>query len=329
MKKTICVVTFVMIYAILSNPLFALIEGRVEGTVKDKDSGDVLGGAKIELFQWYSEDGISDSLLVNTNQSNEKGIFSINIKRPAKYYLKVSRQGYVQFLPDYYYGYLKDDVFPNVAKIFQIGEGQIKHIQIELERGGKISGTIQGKDSSGTVPVTASIILYRKSLDEELFNKENFYKLRTISSENGDFSIDGLEASDDYFLEIINWEGMPNKVYNSIEIKKGSTINISETFDFTDSTGIYGTISINGKPPRNGEVILTKREPDSLILTMCSYFLKKNDGNYRFRALSPGGYSMEVGVLSQDRKIVEKKFYVEVKKGVSTLMDVTLSNGDE
>ncbi len=327
MKKTICVILFGLIFTLFSHLLFPLIEGRIEGIVKDKDTGNIISGAQVELFQWFSIRGNYTSELRGTTSTDEKGFFSLNVSRPCQYYLRINKEGYIPFLPNYYYGNLKEELFEKRAKIFRLEEGQIKFIQFDLEKGGAISGTLQGRSESGIVSVNSEILLYKMSLDENFFEKEFFYYIDKSRLKNGKFLFDGLEPAEDYTLIIYFGNGYPRKVFEKISIKKGVVYNFDQIFDLTDITGIHGTITINGIPPLNG-IITMEKEEDNIFSNICRYSLNEKDGNYSCKGLSPGKYLLEVSVQGQDGIQLEKTVTIEIKQEVNILLDFPFETGD-
>jgi hypothetical protein len=141
----------IFIIIIWNSNVFARISSRIEGTVTDKDTGEPIPKAWVLLYR--VEKGIEE-----TTQTNDKGYFKFEgppIFPNREYFIRCTATGYAQYIPGYYLEYVKPEYFDEIIHPFLLEEGQIKHVQIRLEKGGSLKGILYIKDASGILPFKA------------------------------------------------------------------------------------------------------------------------------------------------------------------------------
>lgn len=311
--------------------LFPRISSRVEGTVIDKDTGQPIEGAEVHLLNIYltSRPGYG-KLFEWEKATDKKGKFKFevrfsHIKVPQSYYLQCKKKGYISLIPDFYFEYYRDEKFPEMAGVFVMGEGEVKHFVIELEKGGTLKGTILKREASGVSTFSyVGGFLQRKANPNERYLRENhYYNIIDIDTdENGKFEIIGVEPFDDYFIKLV-LDGYVDQVIENIKIEKNQSENIEYIIDLTNQTGIEGIIRIGQHFPKGGSILMYKLNTGSLVQSDICGCRLENDGSYICKGINPGTYRIKV-TASDENDSYEKEFTVEILEGKTKNFDINL-----
>jgi hypothetical protein len=306
----------------------AKISSRIEGIVSDKDTGEPIEGAKIILYSGsLSRANIFIRLMQWETATDSKGYykFEINIPARGKWYLKCSKKGYIPFMPEHYYAYGKNELLPDIYRVFSLNEGLIKHFKIELEKGGTLKGKVFKKEVSGITPFSfVGGFLERKSNPDEdlLEERKSGYEMAHIKAdENGEFEIKSILPYDNYYV-IFVIENYVNEIVENVRIRKNESEVIEITIDLTNQTGIEGVIKIGENSAEGGRVLLIKDGLSSKITQKdgCVSIPDKN-GNYSCQGLNPGIYRMYISTNVGDIEY-EKDIIVEIKEGVTKILNI-------
>ncbi len=325
MKKTICVILFLLAFTSFFCPLFSRIESRIKGEVVDKDTGKPIMGASVTLFFRIRLNDNFNREEIKTIETDARGGFSFDAPWSGFYFIKCHKKAYVPFLPQHYYKYVKDELISKKAGVFRVGEGEIKHLRIELEKGGILKGVFKIKEAGKTAPHKFSAFIYKESPCDESFVSGNDYSIASVySDDKGYFELGNLETGDDYYLRIILGDGYPYQRIRNIRVSKGNITDISTTFDFTSTAGLKGNIVIKGNPPNTGWLDLASDFKDQFGYTVISrYILEDNTGNYCFKSLPPGKYYLQVSCFDQEGELFSREFELQVLEGIIKQLDIS------
>jgi len=312
-------------------PLFPKISSRVQGKVIDKDTKQPIQGAKVQLiYLWannYSREMNWDKEILTDKNGKFKFDLQFTFYPISKFafYLQCENKGYISLIPPIYFKYRKDEKFPEVAGVFTLVEGQIKHFAIELEKGGGLKGTIYKKEASGISPYSY-ISLYLKRItnpDSNLLRDDEYgYYIASINTDkNGNFEITGIEPYHDYSIKFVLTEH-PFGVIQHVKIEKNIIENIEYVIDLTDQTGIEGIIKIGQDIAEKGEVWIRNISKSTLDQTdICNSDISK-DGRYSCKGVNPGTYRVYVIAFNSVKS--EKEFVVEIVEGTTKVFNIIL-----
>ncbi len=320
----------IFVFITLSPSVFAKISSRIEGTVTDKDTGNPIPKAWVLLYR-------VDKGIVKSTQTNSKGYFRYETPPvfPGKrYYIRCTALGYAQYIPEYYFHAVKPEYFDEIFQPFLLEEGQIKHIRINLEKGGSLKGVLFVKDALGISPFKGvTIFLRKKKKPNEYFlmdtnDKERFRLGYTKTDELGGFIFHELEPSDDsiqdeYIIEL-NKFGYSLSEIKGIKIRKGIENELEYTADLTNPTGLKGNVKINGKIPIRGDALLYAQFPNEEGVYKAIPGDIDENGNYVFCGIPPGVYKLEILAYYSWNKSVEETCIIEITAGNTKVLDFNL-----
>lgn len=306
--------------------LFSRISSRVEGKVIDKDTGQPIEGAEVHLFNVAPRPNYL-RLLEWEKVTDKKGKFMFEVPSfniPQSYYIQCKKKGYISLIPDYYFRYKKKEKFPEIAKFFVMGNGEVKHFVIELEKGGTLKGTILKRKPTGVSPFSqVGGFLKRKNNPNENYLQDYKYGYNIAhidADENGKFEIIGIEPFDDYFIKFV-LNGYSDRTIENIKIEKNQSENIEYIIDLTNQTGIEGIIRIGKHLAERGSILMYKINSGSLVYSDICGCRLENDGSYFCKGVNPGTYLMKV-TASDENDSYEKEFIVEIIEGKTKNFDI-------
>ena len=298
---------FLVVLHLVQVPSYSLIRSRIQGIFRDKETGEPLEGVKVTLYNKSEVEGFFKNYETTTGKD---GRFIFDQVTDGEYIIRGKKSGYATYQPEYkidqnYGG-------RNLVEVLFIKEGEIRHLDIKMERGGQLLAKIFKKDENGISPYTdfSAQIGYRTGdTIDDIFT---LYGIRI----GGEYFADGLEASDRYSLSVIETErtGYPEFETN-FEIKKGETTIIEHTFDFTDNTGVIGVIYLDNEPVEIATLYL--QDINSHLVAEAS---PQIEGKYSFKNIPTGTYTLRVYFSKENKKYrILKKILIE--KGIlKTLM---------
>ncbi len=313
-------------------PLFPKISSRVQGKVIDKDTKQPIQGAKVQLiYLWINPNYTRERNWDKEILTDKNGKFKFDLQfsfypiSKFAFYLQCEKKGFISLIPPIYLKYRKDEKLPEVAGIFMLQEGQIKHFAIELEKGGGLKGTIYKKDASGISPYSY-IGGYLKRITNPdvnvLRDDEYGYNIADIDADkNGIFEIVGIEPYDDYSIKFLPM-GYPAVTIHHIKIEKNVTENMEYVIDLTNPTGLEGVIKIGGDIPEGGYVHMRNISKTSLVYTDFGYCSLSEDGSYSCKGINPGTYQVNIEVYKEGKH--EKEFIVEIVEGTTKVFNINL-----
>ncbi|MDQ1353671.1 MAG: CarboxypepD reg-like domain [Acidobacteriota bacterium] len=309
-------------------PLYPKISSRVQGKVIDKDTKQPIQGAKVQLIYLWAR---TFQRVMDPDQetfTDKDGKFKFDVRSYIKhsaFYLQCEKTGYISLIPSFYFEYRKDEKFREVAGVFRLQEGQIKHFAIELEKGGGLKGTIYKKEASGISPFSylGGYLKRRTNPDSNLLQDDEYgYYIASINTDkNGNFEITGIEPYDDYSIKFVLTEH-PFEVIQHVKIEKNIIENIEYVIDLTDQTGIEGIIKIGQDIAEKGEVWIRNISKSSLDQAdICNSDISK-DGRYSCKGVNPGTYRVYVIAFNSVKS--EKEFIVEIVEGTTKVFNIIL-----
>ncbi len=336
--KLKAVLLAIMAVLLLQGELFPRVTCRLEGTVQDKDTKEPVGGAVVKLFS--TTEPRVERLQVQTDR-NGCFIFDDRYIFPGEYFLQCYSKGYVPFLPDYYRRCLSGDDFKASFKVFNIKEGEIKHIRLKLEKGGTLKGVFLKKTQEGTSNFKNLLF----DLDKRNFSRDEVAKVTMCKTslsvlslfanrprkkyedgffvhitQDGEFTISGLEPGSDYYL-IFRPNGYWQTELTGIVVEKGKTNTLHHTIDLTTPSGIHGTIKAEGRVPDSGTVYLYPLDSSKYeFYKFCRSDLD-GEGKYSCLGLPPGKYDLELFVDYNKGKVTKKSIVVGIEAGKTKTLD--------
>lgn len=289
-------ILFIFVLAFFRIDLYSTIYSRVEGVLKDKETGGVIEEANVYLF-------IGRTKQYET-QTDSKGVFAFKKVDPEKeYYVVGEKKGYIPNVSEFrrYEGlkHLSRIEFRKFTEGFYLKSGEIKYVTIELERGGSIKGKILQKDSTGIKPSHSEWVILKKekepvdNIPDKAFVDDEIALYYSHSDKNGYYEIDGLKPSNKYFLQIER-EGFTTKYFENIEVKRNDVTVIDFTFDLESKTGIKGIVRKDGVAVEGGFVLVFRFSDNKRI---AKYSLRGNNGKYNIIMLEPGLYKVEYSYI--------------------------------
>jgi hypothetical protein len=236
----------------------------------------------------------------------------------ALYYVRVKKRGYVPFFPEYYY---RDEieVFEEVKKkvgLFDLNEGEIKHLEIKMEKGCTLKGKIFKKDSEGIIPfknASLYLSLYFPKTDTYWQGMKRAGIKSIPTDDKGEFIIESLEPSEHYSIQLLE-DGYATQRLKDICVKKSETSVINHTFDFTAAAIVEGTITIDGKVPKELyiQILHLFNINGTEMVKGCAYHVLNNSSKFSVLGIPPGDYMMAIVAYNEKDEEYSKKikFYI-------------------
>jgi hypothetical protein len=325
-KSLILLTSIIVFFGSISN-LSAGISSRIEGVIVDRDTNQPIEGARVVLYL--------DNREYKSTKTDKKGYFKFEQRQVIagqEYYIQCSAKGYIPFLPEYYSSEVKSEYFNEIFRVFNLREGQIKHLKISLEKGGILKGTIFKKDASGTSSFKdVTLFLKKKKKPDEYFLEDNeqFIVESSHTDENGEFIFFDLEPSDDsisdeYVIDL-DKSGYVLPIVRNIKIKKSEETQLDYTVEFANLPVIKGTVRINGELPMKGTARLYSLFPveEDAIKTFGSEL--DENGNYFFYGIRPGKYELVIKAYYAWNKKCKDKRIVNIVKGQTNTQNFNLN----
>ena len=314
MKLSKIAVLLILGIVLAQGSLFATIYCRIEGYVKDKDTGLAIPNVNVSL------EIVFDEFPVEVVRTDKKGYFAFNkVKARWNYYVVCEKDNYISNVPPYIRdalrGLLDNPYWLKLFRVFDLKEGDIKRLYITLERGGGIKGKLLLKDSNGITPVKNMLIELEKEHEETDIIPASFYSTafqidHIRSSETGEFSFMGLKPGNKYSIILDPHENFADQIIEPIEVKVNETCQIEFTFDLESKTGIKGTVTKNGSPLDDMYIIVVEL-PDRIPYGDCS---TDKLGQYSFLMLPPGYYEVRCSYYAPDGEKFRKKENVKIEE---------------
>jgi uncharacterized surface anchored protein len=290
----------ILVLCMSQSNLCPLITSRIEGVVKDAETGEVIGNVKVFLFIYYK--GSYDRKPHYETVTDKNGRFVFDQLKNNRYFLMCEHEDYLLSIPEKKLSMIN---LPSIIDMFDLQQGQIKHLEIQLQKGGKIKGRVLIKDENGVSGVkNVSINLENKQV------RNQRYPLNPAADSNGNFLIGSLIPDDNYRIEISIHEGFPD-FETDLSVKKGETTYIEHIFDATDNTGVFGTVILDGKPHDDCGVRLYSLSVEKTIAEIDT----DDNGKYVMKNIPVGKYFIKFSYLDENKNFIQKEIEIEIKKG--------------
>jgi hypothetical protein len=324
MRKLKSAIFAIICLILVENFLFSTIYCRVEGFVKDKDTGKGIPNVKVILVHSMIE--------MYKVKTDANGYFAFKKVDPgADYFIACEEDNYVTNPPGYMqenlYSLLNNPKFREIAGFFTLKEGDSKSFIINLEKGGKIKGKIFQKDANGIKHMINCMVYLEKEYEEtdlvipspylpipKSITIDNFFIMDNAefySMKNGEFCFNGLRPSDKYSLNIQSKKGFAYQFIKVAEVFKDDTVFIDFTFDFEDQTGVKGKVTKDGSTINFRVYIDLYELPDE---NSAADTKADAEGNYSIRMVKPGLYRLDCTYFDSDNITHEKKIVVRIEE---------------
>jgi hypothetical protein len=314
-KHLLLIPLFIAVLHLFQVPSYSLILGRIEGVVIDEETKEPLKGVVVTL---YIKAHRNEFFATSETETDEKGFFLYDQIKPLTYILSCHKSGYADYQPDYKIFLIADP--SKYVEVINLNQGEIKHFNIEIKKGGGVIIKIFKKDENGVSPFTdfvGSIAISE--------SKEGIFDVAQLppASEVEENLRDSLIPSDKYSINIQalspDYSGHP--FYRTeFTVKKNEITILSHTFDFTDITGVYGVVKFNNIPLEYGVVYLFNMEGQNI-----STIIINDAGKYSFRNVNPGVHKIVVYFRDPGSG---KRYYptklVTIEKGISKVLNINI-----
>jgi len=275
--------------------------------VKDAETGGAIENVKVFLFIY--RDGSYDRKPHFETVTDKNGRFVFDQLKNDRYFVMGEHEDYLLSVPERKLA-LRD--LSSIVDLFDLQQGQIKHLEIQLQKGGKIKGRVLLKDENGVSGAKLALVY--------LENKQVRNQRDPLNSEvdsNGNFLFGSLIPDNNYRIEIVlPWE-FPN-FETDLSVKKGGTTYIEHTFDATDNTGAFGTVTINGNPHDDCGVRLYSLSAEKTIARTDT----DDNGKYVMKNVPLGTYFIKFSFLDDNKNFQQKEIKIEIKKNEMKQIDI-------
>jgi hypothetical protein len=302
------------------NLLFSTIYGRVEGVIRDKDTGKGIVNVEVILC-WMGSD-----MEKTTTGKDGKFVFK-KVEPHQDYFIGCFADDYIPNVPKYLRRnvfFIKDNpAFREAACFFDLKEGEIKYPDISLEKGGKIKGKIVVKDATVIKPYNHVYISLFKQYEEGDFYKTGDYFggvsiASKYTSNNGEFIFNGLKPTNTYILIIRPQENFARRYIKDIEIRKNETVFFNFTFDLSKLTVIKGTVTKNGVPLNSVYITFLKMPKNEIFAVFETY----KNGKYLILMTEPGYYRVKYCYFDTDKVEHIKEIMVKIDADELKIIDI-------
>jgi len=261
--------------------LFPLITSRIEGVVRDFDTGAVIIGAEVRLFHIYSVGGRNPKITTYND-----GRFRFDDLRQGEYCISVYKEGYELYGPFTRQELKEEDernVHPYPTSYFKLiktsakdriylKEGEIKHFKIKLRKEAIVEVFFTKKTEKGETPLVPTRISGKVDL------KKRLYEAVIASAESENYGFDKKNTMGPSIVEVgkltfKNLSGEQNvKVYSianyypisvhEVYLKSGEKTTIHHRLDFTSGMVVHGFIKPKNPDEPFGIKFVTLKSPN-------------------------------------------------------------------
>ena len=302
-KKVWCLL--VLAAVLLPVEGFTEVTSRIQGVVKDFNTGEPIWGARVILLYSYNYANVYDKKYeIGTDI---KGFFQFHFLENGLYQLLVYKDGYADFGPFFetqFRAEFKRRLHPRLVgalKAFEkerifLQEGEIKHVTIELKKEAILEIRFNMKTKNGIEPLYFELFPGRKTATNfgaivSIIEDEYADTLLVpFKKDIGIMIFKGLPPGYTVRAEV-GAEGYPNKSYY-ITMEEGKTHIIDHLLDFTTGQVIHGVLTekISGKPLPGARISISNFEVEKQD---CMVYTDVN-GEYWLGSFIPGKYMMNI-----------------------------------
>lgn len=306
-KKVWCLL--VLAAVLLPVKGFTEVTSRIQGTVKDFNTGEPIGGATLILL--YSSNYSTSFYKRYEWFTDDKGYFRFSLLKKGFYYLCIYKNGYADFGPFFEYQFKEAanssydtstftvERSSNENEKIVLKEGEIKHVEIKLKKEAIIEIKFNRKTMNGIEPVTSEIfpgvvdpqILTNFSADISFVD----YKNKTIWSDAAKKDVGIMvfkRLPPGYKVRVYVYaDGYPDEFYN-VTLEEGKKHVIDHLLDFTTGQVVYGIITDKntGKPLNGVRVSIYNIDVEEQSVA----YTTDATGKYWLGGFIPGKYMMNV-----------------------------------
>ena len=269
MKGIKFLILLILVLSLFQLSLYSLITSRVEGTVIDADTGEIIKNARVLLYGLNQYAALKDAWgKVNRVKTNDKGYFRFDDLKKGKYLFCIYREGYAFFGPTFEYK-TDDSLGSHMAELggatfenvdgFYLKEGQIKHFKIKMEKEAILEIKVLIKTPNGTYPAEKEKSCF---VVELIISDSNISYISEdqFSYDNGISRLKSLPGGKMIRLKIVPTEyGYPEKDFE-VSLEKAKTTRVEYVLDFTIGQIVHGFIRCKetGKPLENIDIDIAK-----------------------------------------------------------------------
>jgi len=261
MKGIKLIVLFFLVMGLFEVTLFSLITSRIEGVVRDFDTGAVIIGAEVRLYPFSPPTSSNPK----TKTYND-GRFRFDDLRQGEYYISVYKEGYELYGPftgqdlkehdknhmsTYYPGFVKLITNSIKGRIY-LKEGEVKHFKISLRKEAIVEVLFFKKTEQGETPIKSLLgseevhffpFFYETSIILPESKNDGFNSEVVISpsiSEPGKVTFKNLSGEQYVHVHVYAYE-YPLSIYE-VYLNSGETTTIHHVIDFTSGMVVHGFI---------------------------------------------------------------------------------------
>ncbi len=267
------------------------ILSRIEGTVIEKQNGKPLKNAMVYFYRGIRQGGGGELYReIGPFYTDGNGHFKFDRLKAGDYVVCVYKQGYAQvgqFRMIYETKDREESMSPNTRipltspHIIKLKQGEVKHLDIQLEKEAVLEVTVYRKTPSGSNVLESGDI---ESLLNPMGTKDYF-----LPYEDGQKAIYyGLQGGSDFKLEVYP-PGYP-EITKTVHLAKGETRKMDVVVDFTVGQTLFGVIYAKDSMAPIRGVSVRLHNGKGIFLTIHS----DESGGYLFGGLEPGLYTLSL-----------------------------------
>ena len=301
----------VLMIGLFQAHLFPLITSKIQGTVVDKDTGQPIEGAWVNLFNCTGMRGLFNGFCIPTGevQTDKFGKFFYSDLEYGPYFLVIVHPDYICFGPvnevrkylgrhtryeiegEPMRGLRPEPFFKNEPqRNFTLLEGEIKHFNIQLEKAAKLEITAKIKRPSGIDVYKGEVSLWISDVD----NKSIFW---SGSFKDGYYAPKFLPGIGKVLLTYRVDEYPSQK--REITLNKGQIEKVDILFDYTQGQGVHVVLKdkITKRGIYNADVFLLENVPEGQV---GDYAEARTDysGEFWIGGLKLGSYFLRISHIS-------------------------------
>ncbi|WP_300464947.1 hypothetical protein [Desulfobacula sp.] len=267
------------------------LKSTVAGTLYKPDGATMNLGFYVYL---YPDDPCQESSIDSVYSSRSNGTFSFQGLKPGRYHIFVDTR-YNLYASEWWSQNGNAFTCAEASEIVVSSGEEMTTLEIHMDIGAKISGTLYKADGTTPVPEYSRVQLYRGDpCDPEFITYDN--------TSAGFFEIDALPPGTYYLMTNVSYyydqwwspAGGTQNCEQSQPITITSVGDLAETTDFhlKEKGSISGNIfQLDGVTPLTGSmrVYLYKTAPPCNV-SYAAYVNMSNDGSYSLKGLDAGTY---------------------------------------
>lgn len=293
------------------------------------DLRQLVAGNSLLLADEIIESGMLKQIrLILSEEGNEVviGGESFNLDTPSAQQSGLKIKLNEELEPGFTYSYVLDwDVNKSIVEAGKSGKYILKPvINASAEASsGSIAGNVVGKlnidDADPVVLEGVEVNVYAVG------TPDNIYITNSITDENGDFILQGLDPEQSYVLEIIHegYEEYMTIEGNEINVVAGEVTVLSESIELLLPKSITGNVKgeVLGTDPVSLDgvtvIIFASSDPETMLFST----ITDSEGNFFFRGLDSDAYVLKINHDGYEEYMTQEGNEIEVVAGELTVLD--------